>query len=197
MTTHPLKEIALSARDTRAQPPEPQPYRLDAQLRSVVLACESQWQEKGIAVSAELAPLTVTADKAMLSQVWTNLVHNAVKFTPQRGRITVSLHEEPGHGVVRVVDNGIGIAPTTFPRFSIAFSRPTGRVRTRAAQGERARPLDRPEDRDAPQREHHGGEPGRRSGLGLHRAPAARGVRARGRPVADRPSPYAFPFELV
>ncbi len=113
--------LKLNALDSRVREPEPKPYRLDAQLRSVVLACESQWQEKRIEMSAELAPLTVTADEEMLSQVWTNLLHNAVKFTPAEGRITVSLREESGRAVVRVMDTGIGIAaddlPQVFDRF--------------------------------------------------------------------------------
>jgi len=102
--------LRLSALDTQAQAPDPRPYRLDAQLRTVVLACESQWQGKGIEVCAELSPVTVNADEAMLSQVWTNLVHNAVKFTPTGGRITVTLREESGSAVVHVRDTGIGIS---------------------------------------------------------------------------------------
>ncbi|HEY9593241.1 MAG TPA: HAMP domain-containing sensor histidine kinase, partial [Spirochaetia bacterium] len=128
--------LRLSALDTQAQAPEPRPYRLDAQLRSVVLACESQWQEKGIEVCAELAPLTITADEAMLSQVWTNLMHNAVKFTPEGGRITVTLREESGHAVVRVVDSGIGIAPEDLPQvFDRFFKADRSRTNANGAGG--------------------------------------------------------------
>jgi two-component system, OmpR family, phosphate regulon sensor histidine kinase PhoR len=113
--------LRLSALDARTQEMSPREFRLDAQLRSVVLACESQWQEKGIEVSAELEPLSISGDEAMLVQVWSNLVHNAVKFTAPGGRIVVSLCTEQGLAVVRVRDSGIGIGngdlPQVFDRF--------------------------------------------------------------------------------
>jgi len=40
----------------------------------------------------DLDPISVTADEAMLSQVWSNLIHNAIKFTPVGGRIKLGLH---------------------------------------------------------------------------------------------------------
>ena len=55
--------LKLSALDARTRLLEPKAYRLDAQLRAVVLACEPQWKEKGVQVSAELDALTVTADR--------------------------------------------------------------------------------------------------------------------------------------
>jgi signal transduction histidine kinase len=107
--------LKLSALDSRTQTISTRPYALDAQIRNAVLACESQWQAKGLEVTAELEPLSVTADEAMLAQVWGNLVHNAVKFTPSGGKICVSLRSEEGFAVVRVRDSGIGISPDDIP----------------------------------------------------------------------------------
>jgi signal transduction histidine kinase len=45
-----------------------------------------------------------------LRQVWTNLISNAIKYTPQGGRITVSLHTGNGKLIGTVEDSGIGIA---------------------------------------------------------------------------------------
>jgi len=113
--------LKLTALDARTQPSEPTSYRLDAQLRSVVLNYEPQWSEKGIEMVADLDPISVTADEAMLSQVWGNLVHNAVKFTPVGGRIELSLHSREGRALVRISDSGKGISsedlPFIFDRF--------------------------------------------------------------------------------
>ena len=62
--------LKLTALDSRAQPPEPRRYRLDAQLRSTVLNYEPQWSEKEIEMVVDLDPIFVTADEAMPSQVW-------------------------------------------------------------------------------------------------------------------------------
>ena len=83
-------------------------YRLDRQLRRLILAAEPQWAAKGIELEADLAPADVVADEALTDHVWSNLLDNAVKFTPPGGRITVRLSAD---GAVEVADTGIGIAP--------------------------------------------------------------------------------------
>jgi signal transduction histidine kinase len=56
-------------------------------------------------------PVWVDGDAERLAQVIGNLLNNAGKYTPDEGRITVALAQEGGQAVVRVVDNGLGIAP--------------------------------------------------------------------------------------
>lgn len=56
-------------------------------------------------------PVWVMGDAARLSQVVGNLLNNACKYTPDGGTIVVALTEEESEAVVRVADNGVGIAP--------------------------------------------------------------------------------------
>jgi len=113
--------LKLSALDSKTQHVVLSSYRLDAQLRSVILAAEPQWLEKRIVVGAELDPIVINADEAMLRQVWGNLVHNAIKFTPIGGRITVMGRQNGDGALVSVIDSGAGIAaadlPLVFDRF--------------------------------------------------------------------------------
>jgi signal transduction histidine kinase/CheY-like chemotaxis protein len=60
--------------------------------------------------------LLVEGDPARLSQVLANLLTNAAKYTPDRGRIAVEAALEGGAVVLRVRDDGIGIAPSLLPR---------------------------------------------------------------------------------
>jgi two-component system phosphate regulon sensor histidine kinase PhoR len=90
---------------------EPKPYRLDAQLRSMILACEPQWAGKQLEMVVTLEEAGITADEELLSQVWMNLIHNSIKFTPQGGSIRVELHRRADRLQVSVADTGIGIAP--------------------------------------------------------------------------------------
>jgi len=55
-------------------------------------------------------PLTVRGDAVRLTQVFANLLTNAAKYTPDRGRIWVRVHADGSRALVSVRDNGIGIA---------------------------------------------------------------------------------------
>jgi signal transduction histidine kinase len=56
-------------------------------------------------------PVTVRGDPARLAQVMGNLLHNAAKFTPDAGVVTVYLGQAAGRAELRVRDTGVGIAP--------------------------------------------------------------------------------------
>lgn len=56
-------------------------------------------------------PLWVEGDETRLVQVFINLLHNATKFTPTRGRIEVRTEIDSGVVTVHVVDNGPGVPP--------------------------------------------------------------------------------------
>ncbi len=113
--------LKLNSLESRAQEMVLERFGLDAQLRSAIVACEPAWASKKIAVSADLAPLAITADPGMLGQVWSNLLQNAVKFTSRGGTILVRLREVDGKAQVSFADSGIGIAaedlPFVFDRF--------------------------------------------------------------------------------
>jgi len=74
-------------------------------------------EEKGVDVAVD-APdgLWVTGDPARLRQVVTNLVDNAVKYTPAGGRVAIAAHAGEREVLVSVSDTGAGIAPEDLPR---------------------------------------------------------------------------------
>jgi len=103
--------LALARLDSDQFQLEPRPYRLDKQLRTLILACEPQWMEKGLELDAALDEVSLTADEDLLSQVWINLIHNSIKFTPAGGCVRVAARRcEPGVEVT-ITDSGTGIAP--------------------------------------------------------------------------------------
>jgi len=101
--------LKLSTLDNH--PLNQQGFRLDRQMEHVALTLEPQWMEKGIRLEADLQKLEIRGDEALLSQVWMNLLHNAIKFTPEGGRIVLSLEEDGESAVVKITDTGEGIAP--------------------------------------------------------------------------------------
>ena len=74
--------------------------------------------------------LPVAADAAELHEVLSNLVHNAIKYTPRGGNITVTVRRDATHALAEVCDSGPGIAPerreSVFERFHRDSSTTTG-----------------------------------------------------------------------
>jgi PAS domain S-box-containing protein len=68
------------------------------------------------------APLFLEADATRLIQVIGNLINNAAKYTPEGGRIDLDILREDGEAVIRLRDNGIGIAPEALPHIFDLFT---------------------------------------------------------------------------
>jgi len=81
-------------------------------------------ERDGVRVDADLAgaPIYVNADGVRIAQVLTNLLANAVKYTPPGGTATVSVSSDPaGAAVLRVTDSGVGIDPALLPKLFEPF----------------------------------------------------------------------------
>ena len=73
-------------------------------------------------VEVDCGEAWVDGDETRLEQVATNLLDNAVKYTPEGGRIAVRVRAEGDVAVLQVEDTGVGIAPELLPRIFDLFS---------------------------------------------------------------------------
>lgn len=89
---------------------EPRVYRLDKQVRSIILSCEPQWSDKDINMNVSMEEIEIKADEDMMNQVFINLVRNSIKFTAEGGNISIDLHRQNGTIEFIISDTGIGIA---------------------------------------------------------------------------------------
>ena len=82
-------------------------------------------QKRGVHLHVEYEPNlpAVAFDTDRLIQVVTNLVSNAIKFTPEGGRIAVLVQSRPEHIAIRVSDTGLGIPKEALPRVFERFYR--------------------------------------------------------------------------
>jgi signal transduction histidine kinase/ActR/RegA family two-component response regulator len=68
------------------------------------------------------APLLVRGDRTRLIQVFSNILNNAGKYTPQGGHVALSVVADDAHVEVSVEDDGIGIAPSLLPHIFDLFT---------------------------------------------------------------------------
>ena len=82
-------------------------------VRQAVEACQPliDSAQHRITVVVEPAQMAVEGDEVRLTQVLTNVLNNAIKYTPDGGHVLLQAGIEEGHVLVRVVDDGVGIAP--------------------------------------------------------------------------------------
>jgi two-component system cell cycle sensor histidine kinase PleC len=106
-------------------------------LRDCVAAAEPQAAEAGVTLTLRAASSLpdVRGDDTKLSQVFTNLISNAIKFTPGGGSVTVEVLEQGNGGVMASVrDTGIGMSPEDIQVALEPFGQ-VDRARTRWREG--------------------------------------------------------------
>ena len=113
-------------------------------VRETVEGYRETLRGAGLSVDLDLPdePLRVRGDRMRLSQALSNLLHNAAKFTPPGGRISVRARRSPGgrRAEVTVRDNGQGISPEVLPHIFEIFTQADHSLdRAQGGLGRRAR----------------------------------------------------------
>ena len=90
-------------------------------VRPIVEDLQRRAATRDIRVSLTIEPLHVMADASRLDQIVTNLTNNALQFTGDHGHITIEVVPDGRDGMIRVTDNGQGIAPEFLPHVFESF----------------------------------------------------------------------------
>jgi CheY-like chemotaxis protein len=106
----------------------PEPVDLRALLSRVVQGFEKTARTQGVGLDLGAAgePVTVRGDALRLEQIVTNLISNAIKYTNEGGRVSVTLAREGGQVELRVRDTGVGISAEMLPRVFDLFAQAPG-----------------------------------------------------------------------
>jgi CheY-like chemotaxis protein/two-component sensor histidine kinase len=100
-------------------------------LRNALEICQAEIDQKhlGLVLDLTAGRVQMEADPARLQQIFWNLIKNAVKFTPEGGRLTIrTSNDADGNFRIEVADTGVGIDAESLPKIFKAFE-----------QGERAK----------------------------------------------------------
>lgn len=103
--------LLLSKLSNQSILPQKTQFRLDEQIRQAIVALEQMWSEKELGFEVELAETPFFGYESLLPHVWTNLIGNAVKFSPKGGEIRIKMMRTEGAVVFTIEDDGPGIVP--------------------------------------------------------------------------------------
>lgn len=93
-------------------------------LNEILSKCDHLAKHKNIQIVAELEPLfSVRMDVDLIRQVFTNLIENAIKYSPENSRILVSSEESDDAVIIQVADQGMGIPEDELPHIFDKFYR--------------------------------------------------------------------------
>lgn len=128
--------LTLASLDKQSNDVKRTEYRLDEQLRQILIMLEWQWTDKQRDIELDLPPLTIAADESMLYQVWLNLISNCMKYTQQGDKIMIEAEQSTASKqiVVRISDTGIGIPEAELPNLFERFYK-ADKARNRANTG--------------------------------------------------------------
>lgn len=104
--------LRLSSLEQQTAPASVTEFRLDEQLREVIVGLAPAWEDRNIDWDLSLEPVTLASDQELLRQVWINLIQNAVKFSEANTTIAIKVTNEK-EATVSVTDHGIGMDEET------------------------------------------------------------------------------------
>lgn len=114
--------------------PDKQEFGLYELAESILQGFNTKLDEKKIDAKVTGSEVAVFADRGRIGQVIANLVSNAIKYTDEKGKITINISKVEDKAVMVVEDTGIGISPEDQTRVFERFYR-TDKSRTRKTGG--------------------------------------------------------------
>lgn len=85
-------------------------YNLSEQIRTCVLMLEHKWSRKNIDFSLEFSEHMIQASEDLMKEVWINLIDNAVKFSPENGKVEIEIKEDENEVSVSILNTGSEIS---------------------------------------------------------------------------------------
>ncbi len=101
--------LLLSKIENQAIQTDRQWYGLDEQIREVLVSMESAWEPKEIEFDVDLDSVSYYGSENLMNHVWSNLLGNAIKFSPKGGLIRLRLTQKKKQIIFQIEDRGPGI----------------------------------------------------------------------------------------
>lgn len=101
--------LLLSKLENQETVPHQTEYRLDEQLRRIILLLENKWAPKNLTFDIDLPKLRFYGNEQLLDQVWYNILDNAVKHSPAGAVISIHSEQDEKNISISISDQGEGM----------------------------------------------------------------------------------------
>lgn len=102
--------LLLSKLENQNIHPQGTTFRLDEQIRQALLTLEPAWTEKELLFDVDLDRIEYTGQEGLMYHIWSNLISNAVKFSPPGATVRLRLTRRADKLIFTVEDEGCGIS---------------------------------------------------------------------------------------
>ena len=109
-------------------------FDLSGLISSILLSFDNEFRNKNITHLTDIQIQQLNADKDKISQIMVNLISNALKYTPEGGKIFIRTSGDENEVQITIKDNGIGISKEDLPYIFERFYR-ADKSRSRATGG--------------------------------------------------------------
>jgi len=106
-------------------------YLIEKLIRSLKPLAE---HKKINLIFTEIDKIQIELDQIKIQQALSNIIYNAIKYTPERGTVHITLYNENNAAVIKIEDNGIGISADSLPHIFEKFYR-VDKARSRLTGG--------------------------------------------------------------
>jgi len=101
--------LNLTKVETQTILTEKKVFNVTEQIRHAVVLMNQKWAAKNVNFQFESNEVMIPANEDLLSQVWINLLDNAVKFSPQDAEVSIRINNTDQQVFIQISDNGPGI----------------------------------------------------------------------------------------
>lgn len=113
--------LQMSRLDNQKIIPKTDKVRVDEQIRRAIIVLLQKWSEREQKFDLNFCDAIVETDRYLLMQVWTNLIDNAMKYSPANSTIHINEYIKADELVITIRDEGIGIETEKIPRIFDKF----------------------------------------------------------------------------
>lgn len=113
--------LAMSNLEKQSILTDRRPYNLSEQIRLCIAMMDAKWSKKQIDYVLTGRDVTVLGSEELLKQVWINLLDNAIKFSPEKGSVTIRAAQSETETVISVRNDGEPIPAEALPHLFDKF----------------------------------------------------------------------------
>ena len=100
------KILHLSKIENEKEIQKKKKYNLSEQIRTAIVMLEKRWDKKNLELNLDFDEIEISGDEEMLMHVWINIIDNAIKFSNEKGELSVRIEQSDDIIQVKITNDG-------------------------------------------------------------------------------------------